>query len=789
MKKIVNLLYNSYVDKGKGDVMAKRKKKKEVQKKFEYSTELYGILLILAGILGICGYGPCGKLICAFFAFLFGSLYLVPLVLIIILGIYVIFNKKYPDFFSSKVLGITLAIVGVLMVLHTEYIKTLPDSTEVLKETFNEVINVFSTVDGASREMAFRNIGGGMLGGLIVSASMGLFAFEGTRIIYWILIVSGALLFTGVSLVEIIRNMINKSKSLVPHHKSGESDDDKNILGRVNDSVKIKITDVNNVEEEEEEVSDKASNNKLVINSIDELKSKPKVMVNDPTQLSIDDVEKEPEVKIIDNVNYTLPSTSLLDIPKKSTNNNQANIESNINKLEEVLREFGITGKVVAVTVGPAFTQYELALKAGTKLSKLTSINKEISLVLAKKDVRIQAPIPGKSTVGIEIANDTTTTVYIRDIMESLPKDKKDSKLLVALGKDIMSNTMYCEINKTPHLLVAGSTGSGKSVCINCILASILMRTKPDEVKLLLVDPKKVELSMYNGVPHLLAPVVTDPKKASVALAKIVSEMERRYDIFEEKGVKNIGTYNEYIEKKNATLPESEKIKKMPYIVVIVDELADLMLVASKEVEDSIMRITQMARAAGIHLIIATQRPSTDVITGVIKANIPSRISFAVSSGIDSRTILDMTGAEKLLGRGDMLFLPSGENTPIRIQGAWITEDEIHRIVDYVVNQQKAQYDEKMLNLNAPVETGGVDANTDLKEEYDDPLYDEIVEFVITTGKASASLLQRRFKLGYNRAARVIDLLEERGIIGPMNGSKPREVLVKLESDEEEEVL
>ena len=769
-------MYNGY-DEGKGDVMAKRKKKKEVKRKFEYSTELYGIVLILAGILGICGYGPCGKLICAFFAFLFGSLYLIPLILIIILGIYLIFNKKYPDFFSSKILGITLTIIGILMLLHTDYVMTLEDSTEVLEETFNEVVNVFSTIDGASREMAFRNIGGGMLGGLIVSASMGLFAFEGTRIIYWILIVSGILLFTGVSLVEIIKKMINKSKSLVPHHKSPTSDDDKNILGRVNDSVRIKINDTSNVDydNEEDEASSKASN-KLVINSIDELKNKSKVMVNDTTQNNNEiEVVKEPEVKIIDNVNYTLPSTNLLDIPKKSTNNNQANIESNINKLEEVLREFGITGKVVAVTVGPAFTQYELALKAGTKLSKLTSINKEISLVLAKKDVRIQAPIPGKSTVGIEIANDTTTTVYIRDIMESLPKDKKDSKLLVALGKDIMSNTMYCEINKTPHLLVAGSTGSGKSVCINCILASILMRTKPDEVKLLLVDPKKVELSMYNGVPHLLAPVVTDPKKASVALAKIVSEMERRYDIFEEKGVKNIGTYNEYIEKKNATLPDSEKLKKMPYIVVIVDELADLMLVASKEVEDSIMRITQMARAAGIHLIIATQRPSTDVITGVIKANIPSRISFAVSSGIDSRTILDMTGAEKLLGRGDMLFLPSGENTPIRIQGAWITEDEIHRIVDYVVNQQKAQYDEKMLNLNAPVETGSVDANTDIKEEYDDPLYDEIVEFVITTGKASASLLQRRFKLGYNRAARVIDLLEERGIIGPMNGSKPRE--------------
>lgn len=757
--------------------MGKRKKKKEEKKRFEYSVELYGIVLILIGILGICGYGPCGKLICAFFAFLFGSIYLAPLVLIIIMGVYLIFNKHYPDFFSSKVLGLSLAIIGFLMLLHTDYVMTLDDSTKVLNETFNEVVNVFSTIDGASREMAFRNIGGGMLGGLLVSASMGLFAFEGTRIIYWILIGSGILLFTGVSIVEIIKKMFARSKELVPHHHS--SDEDKNALGRVNDSVKIKINDDS---DEEEKVP-----NKVVINSIDELKNNPKVVVNDNTPK--EEVKEINEVKIIDNTNYTLPSTSILDVPKKSKNNNQANIESNINKLEEVLSEFGITGKVVAVTVGPAFTQYELALKAGTKLSKLTSINKEISLALAKKDVRIQAPIPGKSTVGIEIANDTTTTVYIRDIMESLPKDKADSKLLVALGKDIMSNTMYCEINKTPHLLVAGSTGSGKSVCINCILASILMRTKPDEVKLLLVDPKKVELSMYNGIPHLLAPVVTDPKKASVALGKIVSEMERRYDIFEEKGVKNIGTYNEMIEKKNANLPDGEKLKKMPYIVVIVDELADLMLVASKEVEDSIMRITQMARAAGIHLIIATQRPSTDVITGVIKANIPSRISFAVSSGIDSRTILDMTGAEKLLGRGDMLFLPSGENTPIRIQGAWITEEEIHRIVDYVVNQQKAQYDDNLMNLNAPVENGKVDANTDVKEEYDDPLYDEIVEFVITTGKASASLLQRRFKLGYNRAARVIDLLEERGIIGPMNGSKPREVLVKLGTDDDSEVL
>ena len=747
--------------------MGKKKKKKETKKSFEYSIELYGILLILIGILGICGYGPCGKLICAFFAFLFGSLYLVPLIGIIILGIYIIFNKQYPFFFNSKLLGIYLVITGCLMVFHLTYMENIKESTSILNETFNEVVNVFSTVEGASRDIAFKNIGGGMLGGILVSVLMGLFAYEGTRIIYWVLIVSGVVLFTGFSIVDLIKKMYGKSKELVPHHIP---DEDNNMLGKVNDSVKIKISD--NTEEVKEEVS----SNKVVITSMDELKK--------PVVENKEVVKEEVRPEIINNSNYILPSTTILDVPKKSKNNNQEGIEDNIQKLEEVLREFGIIGKVVAVTVGPAFTQYELQLKSGTKLSKLTSINKEISLVLAKKDVRILAPIPGKSTVGIEIANDSTSVVYIREIMESLPKDKADSKLLVALGKDIMSNTMYCEINKTPHLLVAGSTGSGKSVCINCILASIIMRAKPDEVKLLLVDPKKVELSMYNGIPHLLAPVVTDPKKASVALAKIVSEMERRYDVFEEKGVKNIGSYNDMVEKKNNSASNEEKLPKMPYIVVIVDELADLMLVASKEVEDSIMRITQMARAAGIHLIIATQRPSTDVITGVIKANIPSRISFAVSSGIDSRTILDMTGAEKLLGRGDMLFLPSGENTPMRIQGAWITEEETKRLVDYAINQQKAQYDENLMNLNAsPSNTGKIDANTDVKEEYDDPLYDEIVEFVVTSGKASASLLQRRFKLGYNRAARIIDLLEERGIIGPVNGSKPREVLVKLENN------
>ena len=745
--------------------MAKKKKKKEPKKKFSYQVELYGILYILIGILGICGYGPCGELICAFSAFLFGCLYFIFLIFLIIIGFYIILKKEYPDFFNTKLIGFYILIIGLLMMLHVPYIKDgFSGFSNTLKETFQNLMQVFDIVNGANRTLTFQNIGGGLIGGFFLSLFTSLFALNGVKIIYIVFIAFGALIITGISIGDFLKKIIDQSKKMVPHKKNKEE-------GKVD----VKIND--------HEAEEDSSDGKIVISNINDLKS-AKIVDNNNISLNEDKEDETKELKT--NENYKLPPLSLLDPPKKVKNNNQAGIEANIKKLEEVLREFGIIGHVVEVTVGPAITQYELELKAGTKLSKLTSINKEISLALAKKDVRIQAPIPGKSTVGIEISNETPTTVYIKEIMDKLVSLKSNNKLLVALGKDILSNPKFCEINKTPHLLVAGATGSGKSVCINCILASILMNAKPDEVRLLLVDPKKVELSVYNGVPHLLAPVVTDPKKASVALSKIVKEMEDRYDIFEEKGVKNIGSYNEMVEKKNKNLSFSEKLKKMPYIVVIVDELADLMLVASKEVEDSIMRITQMARAAGIHLIIATQRPSTDVITGVIKANIPSRISFAVSSGIDSRTILDMTGAEKLLGRGDMLFLPMGESIPTRIQGAWITEEEVKRIVDYTISQQKAIYDEKLMNLTPTSETQ-IDANTKVKEEYDDPLYDEIVEFVITSGKASASLLQRRFKLGYNRAARIIDLLEERGIIGPQNGSKPREVLVKLEENENEE--
>ena len=465
------------------------------------------------------------------------------------------------------------------------------------------------------------------------------------------------------------------------------------------------------------------------------------------------------------------------------TNSNQF-LLNNKQNLERVLKDFQIEGKVVDIHMGPTVTQFELVVPSGTKVSRISSINKEIALALAAKDVRIEAPIPGKSTIGIEIPNQAVAAVKIKEILNSKEMVNKTGGLQVALGKDIMGVPRFTDLTKMPHLLIAGSTGSGKSVCSNSIIASLLMRYRPDEVKLVLVDPKQVELSNYNGVPHLLCPVVTDPKKASLVLQKVVTEMDKRYHIFADKGAKKIDDYNKMIDEENRRHPDTPT-KRMPYIVVLVDEMADLMIAARKEVEDSIMRITQLARAAGIHLIVATQRPSTDVITGVVKTNIPSRIAFSVASAIDSRTILDASGAEKLLGKGDMLFLPMGENVPIRIQGCFISDDEIRRVIEYVCKEQQASYDETLMHASTeePAETSttsGMDA------DHDEPMYNEIVEFAVQTGKISASLIQRRFRFGYNRAARVIDLLEERGIIGPQNGSKPREVLVKLNDENKE---
>ena len=754
--------------------MAKRKKKKETKKGFAHSIELYGILLILAAILGIGRYGPVGNMIASFAIFLVGVLYNPLLVVLLILGVYFIINREWPNLFTTKMLGIYLLLIGVLVLMHENYLlQNDGNAIKVFSETVDQLINSFSDVMKGARPNA---IGGGIIGCTFGVLFMLLFSYKGMQIIAWTLIIIGFSLFTGFSIVDFVKDKAKAAKEKFPKKDKSSSDEEV--------STKKPII-TGNEEPAMGEIKD--DDKRIVISSIDEL---TKAKVHEDTskdEKEVSEVNGVDENKVTVKHNYVLPSINLLDPPKKKKNSvNQSLIEKNIEILEKVLKDFNIIGKVVEVHIGPTVTQYELELHSGTKVSKLLSIHREIALAIATKDVRIQAPIPGKNTVGIEIANKETASVSFREVLEKVPKSLDGSKLLCPLGKNIMGNVIWCEINKTPHLLVAGSTGSGKSVCINGIICSILMRAKPDEVKLVMVDPKKVELSGYNGVPHLMRPVVTDPKEASVALAKIVSEMERRYDTFSETKTKNIATYNDYVEKMNKTLPPDEQIKKMPFIVVIIDELADLMLVASKDVEASIMRITQMARAAGIHLIIATQRPSTDVITGVVKANIPSRISFAVSSSIDSRTILDMTGAEKLLGKGDMLFLPMGEADPERIQGAFISDDEIKRIIDYTIEQQKAEYDQAFMNLSGDSEKSASQKEDMAQvEEYDDPLYNEIVEFVIETQKASASLLQRRFKLGYNRAARIIDLLEERGIIGPPNGAKPREVLVKLDEGEE----
>ena len=735
--------------------MAKKKKRKEenVEPK-GYVVELKGILLVLISIIGLCPFGPVADFIKGFSNFLVGSLWALFLLFLGAIGIYTIIKRKIPKLLNGKTIGVFVILIGVLTLVHMSYIdeKTmdpnqfniLNDGVDVLKNT---VDNVMKYINESRNSSAIESIklasdtGGGVIGALCISVFTALMTLNGAKFICIALIICGIIIYTGLSLYEILK----KTK-----------DEVKKVAGKVKVPKKEKIEKHKNVVEEIEEVEEIEAEEATVVSSVETTRVNQK---------------------------YVYPPISLLTKPLKTDNkDNDLAIKNNIPILIQVLKDFGIEAKVVDSHVGPAVTQYELEIKAGTKVSKILSLNKEIALALAAKDVRIQAPIPGKSTIGIELPNKSISMVTVREVLTSVPAAKASSKLLAVLGRDIMGEPQWMEINKTPHLLVAGSTGSGKSVCINSILASILMRAKPDEVKLVLVDPKKVELSMYNGVPHLLAPVVTDPKRANVALKRIVAEMERRYDVFEASKTKNIESYNSYIDKKNEGLPEDQKEKRMPYIVVIIDELADLMLVAAKEVEDSIMRITQMARAAGIHLIVATQRPSTDVITGVVKANIPSRISFAVSSGIDSRTILDMVGAEKLLGRGDMLFLPQGTNAPLRIQGTFISEEETKALVDYVCAQQKAQYDS---TLTMDDEERGATTMVESKDDYEEPLYNEIVDFVVSQGKASASLLQRRFRLGYNRAARCIDLLEERGIVGPQNGSKPREVLVKNENSEE----
>ena len=481
--------------------------------------------------------------------------------------------------------------------------------------------------------------------------------------------------------------------------------------------------------------------------------------------------------------NYEYPPLELLSLGSKKTIRGGARALTDVaTKLQKTLYSFGVSAKVENVSVGPAITRYELKPAEGVRVSKIANLADDIALNLAAETIRIEAPIPGKQAVGIEVPNTEKETVHLRDVLESDEFQGNKSKLSVGLGKDVAGNTMVADIAKMPHVLIAGATGSGKSVCINTIITSIIYNSKPSEVKLLMVDPKIVELSVYNGIPHLLIPVVTDPKKAAGALAWAVQEMENRYGVFASKGVRDLKGYNAAIEKENKNKPEEEKVGKLPQIVIIIDELADLMMVAAKDVEDAICRLAQKARAAGMHLVIATQRPSVDVITGIIKANVPSRIAFAVSSQVDSRTILDMAGAEKLLGKGDMLFYPSGSPKPTRVQGAFVSDDEVEKIVDFVKSNGEANYNNDI--IESIENSNKTEKELALEQEADDdtdPFLMQAIEEVIQSGQASTSYIQRKFKVGYARAGRIIDQMEERGVISGYQGSKPRQVLMTPE--------
>ncbi len=744
--------------------MAKKKKKKDSNNN-GYSVELTGLILILIGIIGF-GFGIVGNLLKQFAMFLAGIWWFIILSILIILGIYMLYKRKMPKFSDQKLIGIYIFIIILLVASHFEFINQTDSAKDIIVETYNNFMERISTMNANnslhSTGISTVIIGGGFIGALFASALYACVGKTGTIVILVLLGIFASVLTFDINLSLIFKKIFGIFK----FKKKDKMDNN-------NEPDEIPISDSNTIKEAPIE---KHEDNKIIITSMEELKNKP------ITQESLEVPSKTTPTE--EDKSYTLPKfNQIFDSLKPKKNNNTSFTQANKEILERVLKDFGIAAKVVEIHIGPAVTEYELTVPPATKVNKIVNIDKEIALALAAKDVIIQAPIPGKSTIGIEIPNPTISSVTLREVLESPQNLKSDAKICAALGKDIMGTPKVFDLTKMPHLLVAGSTGSGKSVCINGIIASILMRYKPSEVKLVLVDPKKVELTNYNGIPHLLCPVVSDPKKASLTLQKVVTEMDNRFQTFSDKEVKNITGYNEMIEKYNKKHPESPQ-SKMPYIVVIIDELADLMLVASKEVEDSITRITQLARAAGIHLIVATQRPSTDVITGLIKNNIPSRIAFAVASQIDSRTILDQRGAERLLGKGDMLYFPMGESAPTRIQGCFINDDEIKKLIDYCKEQGSANYDQAFENVSQNTSSGS--GNSAVSGD-DDEAYNDVVEFAIQTGKISASLIQRRFRFGYNRAARMMDLLEARGIVGPQNGSKPREVLVKLEKNDAEQ--
>lgn len=740
--------------------------------------EIIGLLLIGFAIIVFFEYGVVGRTIQTISMFLFGNLHIIVPFFAVLIAILLMVQRKSVSFKDRIVQGAILIVVSLSIFSHSVLFEELYNgnkllSNSVLRETWRLLIEM----DGIENRSSA--LGGGMIGALFFSMFHILFDATGAKVAAWFIFLIGMILITGKALVPIIIEKAPKIKKKFPRKrrskKSVIKDEKRPKRSKSKDdsvSNEIAATTEEPARKRQPEYIEEDEEDEPIISAFTQhfkIEQPQITITEEPVEdyTNIEDTIQQAVESNVENMDYRLPSMNLLQLPPAHDQSGEYSIiQANAKKLEQTFLSFGVKARVTQVHLGPAVTKYEVMPDVGVKVSKIVSLQDDLALALAAKDIRMEAPIPGKSAIGIEVPNSEIAMVTLREVLESKENNKPDSKLLIGFGRDITGQAILAELNKMPHLLVAGSTGSGKSVCINGIIVSILMRAAPHEVKMMLIDPKMVELNMYNGIPHLLAPVVTDARKASQALQKVVSEMERRYDLFSHSGTRNIKGYNQHIEQFNRE--HDEKHPKLPYIVVIIDELADLMMVASHDVEDSITRLAQMARAAGIHLIIATQRPSVDVITGVIKANIPSRIAFAVSSAIDSRTILDMGGAERLLGRGDMLFLPSGSSKPIRVQGSFLSDAEVEGVVDFVIEQQKAQYDEAMIPSDEPEKS--------FQEETDE-LYDEAVQLVVEMQTASVSMLQRRFRIGYSRAARIVDQMEMRGVVGPPDGSRPRQVL------------
>lgn len=734
----------------------KRNKKKKSNINTNVRFELIGLLLVALSLFGSgippLNAGAVPGFLTYFFRLMLGLWYIVIPPVLFLAGVYLMLKRRWPVI--QKKWGIVLAGLGVLLVSHAQ----------ALSQSSGGVYS--STWDLYRTSEPFFELGGGFIGAVLYSVTFFLFGQVGSVIVALFLIVIGSMIIREWSPAEQMTALWQRRKKFFKKRKSEKpTTEPKRKQSAAKEDPSTEETPTEEEQPIIQDFTEQAKLGKSPNATADE--GKGSVPAQEEKEVTLNTAEME-------NHEYELPDYELLKTPEGAPQSqDRSHIQRTVKKLEETFDSFGVKAKVTKVHVGPAVTKYEINPDTGVKVSKIVNLHDDLALSLAARDIRIEAPIPGKSAVGIEVPNREISMVTLREVLETTSLSK-EQKLGFALGRDISGEAVMAELNKMPHLLVAGATGSGKSVCINGIITSILMRAKPHEVKMMMIDPKKVELNVYNGIPHLLSPVVTDPKKASRALKKVVSEMERRYDLFSESGTRNMEGYNEYIKKHNER--EQDDQPTLPYVVVLVDELADLMMVASSEVEESITRLAQMARAAGIHLIIATQRPSVDVITGVIKANIPSRIAFSVSSQTDSRTILDSGGAEKLLGRGDMLFTPVGANKPTRVQGAFLSDEEVESVVNFCIEQQKAQYQEEMI----PEE------ENEVQQEVDDDLYPEAVQMVIEMGSASASMIQRRFRVGYTRAARLVDAMEDNGIVGPSEGSKPRTVLVSHVEDKEE---